>query len=94
MLKHAAEQVVQTRTVPPESLAHWVARLAALESQVAEVLDEEGADKALRVAEMEATKASNLIAHREEIMSRPARTCFHSTTNHGFALTLATADEH
>lgn len=30
----------------------------------------------MRVAEMEITKGQNLIEHRDEIMSRPARTWF------------------
>ena len=86
---HAADQVVQTRTVPTESLAHWVARLAALEPQVSEVMEEEGTDKVLRAAEMEATKASNLLTHREEIMSRPARTWFQSSSERAAAKELA-----
>ena len=86
---HAADQVVQTRTVPTESLSHWVARLAALEPQVSEVMEEEGTDKVLRAAEMEATKASNLLTHREEIMSRPARTWFQSSNERAAAKELA-----
>ena len=52
VLKHAAD-VVKTRTVPPESVAHWVEQVAGVEEQVAAVLAEEREEKALRVAEME-----------------------------------------
>ena len=47
---------MQTRTVPQESVAYWVDRIAELEAEVEEVLNGEYEDKALRVAEMEATK--------------------------------------
>ena len=76
VLKHASDHVVRTRTVPPEAVAHWVDSIASFEEEIKAIMAEESADKALRVAEMEANKASNLMAHREEIMSRPARTWF------------------
>jgi hypothetical protein len=75
VLKHASD-VVSTRTVPPESISHWVERIASLEDEVSSVLDEEGAEKQMRVAEMEMNKASNIMEHREEIMARPARSWF------------------
>jgi hypothetical protein len=40
------------------------------------VLQEEKAEKALRMAEMEATKAGNIIDHEAEIYSRPKREWF------------------
>jgi len=67
---------VQTRTVPQESVAYWVDRIAELEAEVEEVLNGEYEDKALRVAEMEATKAVNVLEHRDEIYGRPARSWF------------------
>ena len=78
MLKHAAE-VVRTRTVPTESTDHWIGRIAAAEEEVREVLLEEKEEKAIRVAEMEANKASNIMAHRDEIMARPARSWFQTS---------------
>ena len=41
-----------------------------------EVLEDEKEEKAFRVAEMEANKASNIITYKEEIMARPARSWF------------------
>ena len=35
-------------------------------------------EKAIRIAEMEATKLGNLMMHEDEIKSRPARTWFQS----------------
>ena len=79
VLKHAPD-VVRTRSVPPESIAHWVERIGGVEDQVAAVLQEEAEEKAIRVAEMEANKASNLMAHHDEIMARPARSWFQTET--------------
>ena len=78
VLKHARD-VVCTRTVPPESVAHWVNRLSDLESEISAVMREEAEEKALRVTEMELHKASNLMEHRDEIMSRPARSWFQTS---------------
>jgi ATP-dependent RNA helicase DDX27 len=75
VLKHAAE-VVRTRTVPNESISHWVERIAGVEEEVTEVMQEEREEKALQAAERDAIKASNMIEHRDEIMSRPARSWF------------------
>ena len=79
VLKHASGSTVQTRTVPQESVSYWVDRIAELEAEVEEVLNGEYEDKALRVAEMEANKAVNVLEHREEIMGRPARSWFQTT---------------
>ena len=74
VLKHAAD-VVKTRTVPPESIEHWAERIASVEGEVRAPM-EEGARSARSAAEMEANKASNMMEHREEIYSRPARSWF------------------
>ncbi|EOD40676.1 hypothetical protein EMIHUDRAFT_454151 [Emiliania huxleyi CCMP1516] len=73
VLRHA-RGAVKSRVVPPVAVAHWAARIGAMEPQVREVLAEEAEDRALRVAEMEANKASNLLDHRAEILARPAKT--------------------
>ena len=79
VLKHASD-TVKTRTVPPESIMHWVDKLGACENTIKELMLEEEEEKAIRVAEMEANKASNIMAHREEIMARPARSWFQTET--------------
>ena len=40
-------------------------------AEIKEVLKSEKEEKQLRLTEMEVNKASNLLAHREEILSRP-----------------------
>ena len=75
VLKHASD-VVKTRTVPPESISHWVDKLSKAEEEVGAVMQDEAEEKAIRVAEMEVNKATNIMQHREEIMSRPARSWF------------------
>lgn len=47
-----------------------------LENQISNIIQEEREEMALRKAEMEATKAENMIAHKDEIYSRPKRTWF------------------
>ncbi|KAG7011071.1 DEAD-box ATP-dependent RNA helicase 28, partial [Cucurbita argyrosperma subsp. argyrosperma] len=47
-----------------------------MEDQVNVILQEEREERALRKAEMEATKAENMIVHQEEIFSRPKKTWF------------------
>lgn len=47
-----------------------------MENQVADIHQEEREERALRKAEMEATKAENMIAHKDEIFSSPKRTWF------------------
>ena len=44
-----------------------------------QVLQGEHEDKALRIAEMEANKAANVLEHSEEIYSRPARSWFQTS---------------
>ena len=66
------------RSPRPQPQPHAHPHLRPRPHQVRSVGDEERAEKALRVAEMEANKASNMITHRDEIYSRPARSWFQS----------------
>ena len=52
------------------------AKIAALEPAVKERYKEERIEKEARLAEMEASKASNMIEHAADIHSRPAREWF------------------
>ncbi|XP_030484041.2 DEAD-box ATP-dependent RNA helicase 28 [Cannabis sativa] len=67
---------LKSRTVPEQTIAKWSRLIEKMEDQVAAVIQDEIEERALRKAEMEATKAENLIAHRDEIFSRPKRTWF------------------
>ncbi|KAL5778225.1 hypothetical protein ACOSP7_011151 [Xanthoceras sorbifolium] len=79
LLKAIAKRVgskLRSRIVAEQSITKWSQIIDQMEDQVAAVLQEEREEMALRKAEMEATKAENMIAHREEIYSRPKRTWF------------------
>ena len=78
-IKHASDvDKVRHRTLPPEQVAQWAAKLEELKDEVAAVLKEEKEEKAIRQAEMELKKGENMIEHEKEIFSRPARTWFQS----------------
>ncbi|KAI8549483.1 hypothetical protein RHMOL_Rhmol06G0027900 [Rhododendron molle] len=67
---------LKSRIVAEQSVTKWSQNIDQMEDKVAAVLQEEREEMALRKAEMEATKAENMIAHRDEIYSRPKRTWF------------------
>ncbi|TKY46841.1 DEAD-box ATP-dependent RNA helicase 28 [Spatholobus suberectus] len=67
---------LKSRIVAEQSILKWSHIIEQMEDQIAEVLQEEREERVLRKAEMEATKAENMIAHKEEIYSRPKRTWF------------------
>ncbi|XP_022769208.1 DEAD-box ATP-dependent RNA helicase 28 isoform X2 [Durio zibethinus] len=67
---------LRSRIVAEQSIAKWSQKIEEMEDKVAEVIEEERAERALRKAEMEATKAENMIAHKDEIYARPKRTWF------------------
>ncbi|XP_057728023.1 DEAD-box ATP-dependent RNA helicase 28 [Arachis stenosperma] len=82
---------LKSRIVAEQSIHKWSHIIEQLEDQIAEVLEEEREERALRKAEMEATKAENLIAHKEEIFSRPKRTWFVTETEKKVAAKAAKA---
>ncbi|XP_022876043.1 DEAD-box ATP-dependent RNA helicase 28 [Olea europaea var. sylvestris] len=67
---------LRSRIVAEQSIKKWSEIIEQMEDQVASILQEEKEEMALRKAEMEATKAENMIEHRNEIYSRPKRTWF------------------
>ncbi|URE26332.1 hypothetical protein MUK42_36070 [Musa troglodytarum] len=73
--KKAGSQL-KNRIVAERSVAEWSKLVEQMEDQISTVLQEEREERALRKAEMEATKAENMIMHKEEIFSRPKRTWF------------------
>jgi ATP-dependent RNA helicase DDX27 len=75
-----ARAALTRRALPAAAVAGWQARVEALEPEVARVVGEEAEERALRRAEMEAQKASNMVEHEAEIAARPARTWFQSGT--------------
>ena len=66
------------RVVPAHIVVEFHAAIEKMTRQIKEVEYEEKAEKHLRRAEMEATKAENLMEHHNEIHSRPQKTWFQS----------------
>lgn len=69
---------VKSRVIAPEAVDSWRARIDSWAGDIDAVIASEREERQLRIAEMEADKADNLIKHSEEIRSRPARTWFKS----------------
>ncbi|XP_050212549.1 DEAD-box ATP-dependent RNA helicase 28 [Mercurialis annua] len=67
---------LKSRIVAEQSISKWSKIIEQMEDQVAAILREEREEIAMRKAEMEVTKAENMISHRDEIFSRPKRTWF------------------
>lgn len=76
VLKSSPAEQIKHRLIPIEVVASVRDRIESLKGDVEEVMREEKEEKALRQAEMELTKGTNMIEHRDEIMSRPKRTWF------------------
>ncbi|KAI9916351.1 hypothetical protein PsorP6_018120 [Peronosclerospora sorghi] len=69
---------VKSRAVPDPVIAQWKARIESMQDDIKQIMHEETVEKRMREAEKEATRASNLLKHHDEIKSRPARTWFMS----------------
>ena len=55
-------------------------RIRRLEADIRSIEDAEREEKELRVTELKANKAANLLQHRDEILARPKRTWFQTHT--------------
>uniref|UniRef100_A0A0D6QTT0 RNA helicase n=1 Tax=Araucaria cunninghamii TaxID=56994 RepID=A0A0D6QTT0_ARACU len=77
MAKRAGSRLL-SRVVAEQSIAKWCQSIEEMEEHVAAVIQEEREERALRKAEMEASKAQNMMDHKDEIYSRPKRTWFQS----------------
>jgi ATP-dependent RNA helicase DDX27 len=76
-IKNSKDEV-KHRIVPAGVVAKYKIKIEGLKDQVAHVISEEKTEKYLAQAEMEHTKAENMIKHADEIAARPARTWFQS----------------
>lgn len=76
-LKHSAIQPKQ-RIIPSASIAEMKEKIESLKKDIKDILEEEKQEKFLRRAEMEASKAENIIKYEKEIYAKPARTWFQS----------------
>ncbi|KAJ1838351.1 nucleolar DEAD-box protein required for synthesis of 60S ribosomal subunit, partial [Coemansia sp. RSA 2703] len=77
-VKNSPKDRIKQRVVPNETLNKYRAKVDELAAQVKNIIEEEREEKMFRDAEMQMTKASNLIEHKDEIQSRPRRTWFQS----------------
>ncbi|RKP24092.1 P-loop containing nucleoside triphosphate hydrolase protein [Syncephalis pseudoplumigaleata] len=75
-IKNAPASTIKHRIIPPEVIEQYKRRIDGLKGQVEEILQEEKEDRLLKQAEMDMTRAQNLLEHEAEIYSRPARTWF------------------
>ncbi|ORX63764.1 DEAD-domain-containing protein [Basidiobolus meristosporus CBS 931.73] len=77
-IKHSSKEKIKNRVLGQELVQKYKEKIDGLTEQVKEIMKEEKDEKMFRQAEMEVTKAQNLIDHEKEIYSRPARTWFQS----------------
>mmetsp|Transcript_27228 Transcript_27228/g.48128 ORF Transcript_27228/g.48128 Transcript_27228/m.48128 type:complete len:872 (+) Transcript_27228:74-2689(+) len=87
----AQNAVIRSRSIPAPVIGHFVKKIESLEEHVEEVLQAEAVARLDRLAEMEATKAQNIIEHSDEIKSRPQRQWF--TSEKGKKMTKEAAAE-
>eukprot|EP00038_Savillea_parva_P026788 m.56197 g.56197 ORF g.56197 m.56197 type:complete len:810 (-) comp7660_c0_seq1:75-2504(-) len=64
---------LKSRVVAPRVVEHFQKKIKSMEGSIKHVLEEEKADAEIDRAEMEVTKAQNLIEHRDEILARAPR---------------------
>lgn len=72
----SAQVALMARAPPQHAVKSWAFRIDALEDDVSRIRAEEAEERVLRKAEMEATKAANMIEHEADIKARPPRTWF------------------
>lgn len=60
----------------PQAIQSWQGKVESLGDDIQRVIFMEREERAIRKAEMEATKMQNLLEHEDEIRARPARTWF------------------
>lgn len=73
--KRGGDRIV-ARVVPGAVVGKWKAWIESVENVVRSVLKEEKQEREMRMAEMELTKADNMMKFSEEIYSRPAKSWF------------------
>jgi ATP-dependent RNA helicase DDX27 len=69
---------VKHRVIPSSVLEKYGAKVQGLEETIKEIYEQEKEEAVMSKAEMELTKASNMLEHAEEIRSRPAKSWFQS----------------
>lgn len=75
IVKTAAGSAVN-RQVAGEAIAIWREKLEGVVDKVEKILEEERAEREVRVAEMEVNRAQNVMQHQDEISARPSKSWF------------------
>ena len=70
--------MIRSRTVPPQVISHFSTKISSLQEDVEDVLAAEEVARVDRIAEIEATRARNIIVHADEINARKPREWFQS----------------
>jgi len=76
IVRRSPKNSCKHRLVPPEAINSFTSKILLLQPKIDEVISMEIEEKAIRKAEMEAVKMSNIIKFQDEITSRPPRTWF------------------
>ena len=74
--KSTGGAVIKSRTIPTSVISFFNKKIIQLQPHIKEVIAAEAVAKLDRRAEMEMTKAENIIKHADEISARPAKTWF------------------
>ncbi|KAJ2663920.1 nucleolar DEAD-box protein required for synthesis of 60S ribosomal subunit [Coemansia sp. RSA 1199] len=78
-VKNSAKDKIKQRVVPIDVLNKYRAKVDEVAEQMQSVYADEKQDKMIQDAEMQVSKASNMLKHKAEIQSRPRKTWFQST---------------
>ncbi|TPX51912.1 hypothetical protein SeMB42_g01773 [Synchytrium endobioticum] len=84
-----AKSDVSYRSVKRVVVGMFKRLVDAAKDIVERVIEEEGLEKEMGRAEMEAARATNMMVHSDEIMGRPARTWFQNTSDKARSLANA-----
>jgi len=69
---------VKSRSIPDAVIDALREKIEDFQPEIENVLEQEHIEKEVRLAEMEASKAGNMVKHRDEILARPQKTWFQS----------------
>jgi ATP-dependent RNA helicase DDX27 len=75
-MKYSSKDKIKQRVVDAKLIDKYNTKVQSLQAEIKDILEEEKTEKELRVAEMQVNRTHNILAHKEEIMSKPARQWF------------------
>ncbi|KAH3745319.1 DEAD/DEAH box RNA helicase [Pelomyxa schiedti] len=74
------KQHAKRREVEEKKIEEWKQHIDLMAKDIAEIISTEKAEKEMQMADRDATRAQNLVLHEREIMSRPKKSWFESTS--------------